>query len=194
MSEYSPEEGQYIVTALATGCALSFLVPILVATVNWFLDLGLHPGVGIAAWLLADLWTFPTAFWLLYHPVTLPLPTWLTFGHPVTFGGITPNVCNNPTLILEAKPPGGWPCFPSQLQDRISNSTGPKGWKYLVHMDARLIACLLFLVVNIGLITFLIFEIRRPRFDAREARETCRLCGQEKTDTKPSEGGDSEKQ
>jgi len=75
MSEYSPEEGQFIVTALAIGCALSFLAPILVATTNWYLNMGLHPEVGIAAWLLADLWTFPTAYWLLCHPVTLPLPT-----------------------------------------------------------------------------------------------------------------------
>jgi len=112
----------------------------------------------------------------------------------VTFGGITPNVCNNPTLTLEAKLTGGWPCFPAQLKDRIANLAGPEGWKYLVHLDARLICCLAFLVVNIGTITFLVFEIRRPRFDAKEARETCRPCGQKKPDTKPSKKGDSEKQ
>ncbi|GAB7333475.1 hypothetical protein MBLNU13_g05069t1 [Cladosporium sp. NU13] len=122
----------------------------------------------------------------------MPLPTWLTFGHPMTFGGITANVCNNPTLTLEAKPHGRWPCFPSQPKDRIANLTGPEGWKYLVQL--RLIGYLLFLVVNISLITFLIFEIRRPRFDTKEARETCRLCGQGKPDTIPAEKGDSETQ
>lgn len=33
------------------------------------------------------------AFYLALHPVTLPLPQWLTFGHPVTFGGIVLKVC-----------------------------------------------------------------------------------------------------
>jgi hypothetical protein len=194
MSQYSPEEGQFIVTALGIGCALSFLVPILVEAVNWYLDLGLHFEVAFTAWLLADLWTFPTGFYLLYHPVTLPLPTWLTFGHPVTFGGIAPNVCNNPTLTLEVKPPGGWPCFPAHLKDRAARLAGPEGWKYLIHLDAELILCLFCAVLNFGLITFLMRMIRKPRFDPKRARETCRHCGQKKVGTKSGEKSDCEKQ
>jgi hypothetical protein len=194
MSQYSPEEGQFIVTALGIGCALSFLVPILVEAVNWYLDLGLHFEVAFTAWLLADLWTFPTGFYLLYHPVTLPLPTWLTFGHPVTFGGIAPNVCHNPTLTLEVKPPGGWPCFPAHLKDRAARLAGPEGWKYLIHLDAELILCLFCAVLNFGLITFLMRMIRKPRFDPKRARETCRHCGQKKVGTKSGEKSDCEKQ
>jgi len=194
MSEYSPEEGEFIVTALAVGCALSFVVPITVETLNRYLDLGLQFEVGFIAWLLADFWTFPTGFYLLYHPVTLPLPTWLTFGHPVTFGGISPSVCNNPTLTLEAKPPGGWPCFPSHLKDRIAHLAGPEGWKYLVYLDAKLILCLSFLIINIILITYLVFMIRKPRFDPKRARETCRLCGQKKVGKKSTKKSDCEKQ
>lgn len=194
MSQYSPEEGQFIVTALGVGCALSFLVPILVEAVSWYLDLGLHFEVAFTAWLLADLWTFPTGFYLLYHPVTLPVPTWLTSGHPVTFGGIAPNVCNNPTLTLEVKPPGGWPCFPAHLKDRAAKLAGPEGWKYLIHLDAELILCLFFAVLNFGLITFLIRMIRKPRFDPKRARETCRHCGQKKVGKKSAEKSDCEKQ
>jgi hypothetical protein len=194
MSEYSPEEGGFIVTAFAVGCALSFLVPITVETFNRYLDLGLHFEAGFLAWLLADFWTFPTGFYLLYHPVTLPLPTWLTFGHPVTFGGISPNVCNNPTLTLVAKPPGGWPCFPAHLKDRIAHLAGPEGWKYLVYLDAKLILCLSFLFINIVLITWLVFTVRKPRVDPKRARETCRLCGQKKAGKASSEKSDCEKQ
>lgn len=194
MSQYSPEEGTFIVTALGIGCALSFLVPISVSIIDWYLDLGLHFEVVFTAWLLADFWTFPTAFYLLYHPITLPLPIWLTFGQPVTFGGIAPNVCKYPTLTLEVKPPGGWPCFPAHLKDRVAHLVGPEGWKYLVHLDAELILCLAFLVINLGLITFLVHVIRKPRYVPRLSRETCSLCGQRKVGKKSTEKSDCEKQ
>lgn len=196
MSGCSSNDDQFLNTALGYCFALSFLVPTLEVAINWYFDLGLHPHVGIVAWMLAIIWTFPAAFYLIYHPVTLPLPAWLTFGHPVSFGGITPNVCNNPTLTLEnmCRPPGGWPCFPSQLRDRFANLAGPDGWKYLTRLDARLQLCIFFVVLNIGVITGLVFMIRESRFDAKEARETCRLCGQKKPDTKPSKKGDNEKQ
>lgn len=194
MSEYSPEEGQFFNAALGYCFALSFVVPILEVTINWYLDLGLHPDVGILAWLLAIGWAFPAAFYLLYHPVTLPFPTWLTSGYPVTFGGVVPNVCNHPKLTLGYKPAGGWPCFPSQLKDRFDHLSGPDGWKYLTQLDARLQLCIFFFVFNVGMITALVFLIRKPRFDPKRARETCRHCGQKKVGKKSAEKSDCEKQ
>lgn len=182
----------FVTKVLMAGFAMSHFNIVIVAIIDIYFSLGMNPDLGLLAVVWGYLWSFPTAFYLLYHSVTLPLPQW-----PVIFGGILPNVCENPTLTLGIEtvdPSQDWPCFPAHLKDRIANLTGPGGWKYLVHLDARLICCLSFLVINIGLITFLIFQIRRPRFDVKEARETCRLCGQKKPDTKSSKKGDNEKQ
>lgn len=192
MSEYSVNTEQFFNRSLGYCFALSLLVHILEVTINWYLDLGLHPEVGSLAWLLAMGWTFPAAFYLLYHPVTLLLSAWPTW-HPVAFGGVTPNVCNNPTLTLGSSPAGGWPCFSSQLKDRFANLSGPDGWKYLTQLDARLQLCILFVVFNVVVITALVSLIRKPRFDP-SARETCRHCGQNRVGNKPTEESDSKKQ
>jgi len=194
MSECLSVEDQFFNNTLGYCFALSILVPILEVTISWYLDLGLRPEVGISAWLLAIGWTFPAAFYILYHPVTLPLPTWLTSGHPVTFGGIIPDVCNNPTLTLQFGEPGGWPCFPSQLKDRFANLSGPDGWKYLTRLDARMQLCIFFFVFNVGVITTMVFWIRKPRFDSKRACETCRNCGQKRVGKASGEKSDCEKQ
>ena len=196
MFEYSSYYDQFFDTVLKYCFALSFLVPILGVAINWYFHLGLNPDVALIAWVLELIWAFPVAFYLVYHPVTLPLPTWLTYGHPVTFGGIEPNVCHNPTLTLENmyRPAGGWPCFPSQLKDRFANLSGPHGWKYLTQLDARLQLCIFFVVLNIGVITGLVIKIRKPYLDdAKPARGTCRLCGQAIPDTRPPQKSDIEK-
>jgi hypothetical protein len=41
------------------------------------------------------LWGSAISMYLVYHRVTLPLPAWLTFGHPVTVRGVLPNVCDD---------------------------------------------------------------------------------------------------
>lgn len=196
MFEYSSYYDQFFDTVLKYCFALSFLVPILGAAINWYFHLGLNPDVALIAWVLELIWAFPVAFYLVYHPVTLPLPTWLTYGHPVTFGGIEPNVCNNPTLTLENmyRPAGGWPCFPAQLKDRFANLSGPHGWKYLIQLDARLQLCIFFVVLTIGVIAGLVIKIRKPYLDdAKPARGTCRLCGQAIPDTRPPQKSDIEK-
>ena len=191
MAQYSPEESRFIITALGVGIALYPLVPILVETSNWYWDLHLNP---IAAFILAVLWAHPKAFYLLFHPVTLPLPTWLTSEHPVTFGGVAPNICTSPTLMLKINTPGGWPCFPAHLKDSLVHLVGPGGWKYLVILDAELILCLIFLAFHIVLILVWIFPPPKPCLDAERAHATCELCGQEKVDVKASEKSDIEKQ
>ena len=191
---YSSPEEKFLNEALSTGLALSILVPISIGLVNWYFELGLRPRAAYLSWALSIVWMFPTALYLLYHPVTLPMPKWLEFGHPAVLGGIKPKVCENPTAALGLELVGGWPCFPAQLKDRIAKLAGPDGWKYLIRQDTRLQLCILFVVLNISVITGLVFMIRESRFDAKEARETCRLCGQKKPDTKPSKKGDNEKQ
>lgn len=160
---YSSLEEKFLNEALSTGLALSILVPISVGMINWYFKLGLRPRSAIFAWALSIVWMFPTALYLLYHPVTLPMPKWLEFGQMVVLGGIKPNVCENPTAALGSDLVGGWPCFPAQLKDRIAKLAGPEGWKYLVQLDGRLLACLIFLAVNIALLAMLFAEVRKPR-------------------------------
>jgi hypothetical protein len=141
--------------------------------------------------MFGQLWTRWVVLYLLFHPVTLPLPTWLTSGHPVTFGGITPNVCDNHTLSLGWNGGHDWPCLPSELATRFANVAGPEGWKWLLQLDAKVGYCLIFFVLNLGILTMLMFELRKLRSGiARNAKGT----GETNTDIDPSEPGDCEKQ
>jgi hypothetical protein len=193
MSIYTPQEGAFFDRMLQINVALAFLPPILSATMNWYLDLGLHPDVYMIIWILAELWAFPITFYILYHLVTLP--TWLTFGYPVAFGGVRPNICNT-TLVPGFFGSGDWPCFPSDLKTRLAEiATG--GWRYLFQLDGQLIGCFFFLALNVGFMAMLGAELRKPRFDsetAKQARETCKSCGHRKTvDTEALRHGDCEK-
>lgn len=35
----------------------------------------------------------PINLYIVYHLIMFPLPTWLTSGQPVFFGGIVSNIC-----------------------------------------------------------------------------------------------------
>lgn len=159
--------------AIIVGFALSWLAPILLAFIDFKLGLGINPDVAPLAMLRAMLWILPIAAYLIHHPATLPLPQWLTFGHPVTFGGIVPNVRENPTLTLGVDPSGDWPCFPAQMKDRIVNLVGPNGWRYLIEFDARIIACVLFLVLNLGMLAWVLATARKPFDEEKRAFEAC---------------------
>lgn len=157
------------------GIALSILAAILTETANWYFDLGLHPEVAILVMTLTALWSLPMFLYLLYHRVTLPLPTWLTCGHPVAFGGAASNVCADPSVALGLNGNGGWPCFPSELKTWLAKVAGPQGWSYLLQPDTKLILCLIFLALNIGIIVILIHLLRKPRFDAgQQDEEMCK--------------------
>lgn len=116
--------------------------------------------------------TPPLAAYLLYHPLTLPLPTCMTFGHSVTFGGIWPNVCDPSNLALHPRGDGGWPCFPRELETWLVDVAGPDGWFYLVRPNEMIQACLIFLGFYVGFFLFVFLMVCKvPRYKARKDEE-----------------------
>jgi hypothetical protein len=55
MSQQTPQQEAFLNTALEVSIALSILAPVLTATMDWYLDLGLHPEAGILAILFVAL-------------------------------------------------------------------------------------------------------------------------------------------
>lgn len=85
------------------------------------------------------LWRFPLTFLLQYHRVALP--TWLTFGYPVAFGGVLPNVCDDTIKEIAL-----WPCIYEDSKTWLVNVAGPHGWRYLVHPNSALLWCAALLI------------------------------------------------
>ena len=141
-----------------------FSVPVAIALIDYHLDLGLHPDVGVLIWIIVGFWAFPTALYLLYHRVTLPLTS-------VGFGGVKPNICHNSTLAPGVDGGHEWPCFPSELETRLANvATGPEGWKYLIP-ERKIIACLVFIALNLGLFAELVlYSASRDTTQSARAR------------------------
>jgi hypothetical protein len=101
------------------------------------------------------------------------------------------NVCTNPTLTLGVDPSHDRPCFPAHLKDRVINLAGPDGWRHLIEFDARIIGCIFFLVINIGMLAWFVATARKPHFEEVAVPES---YGQSKVDTELSELEDLEKQ
>lgn len=80
-------------TGVWIGFAFARIAYILTEVVNRLLGLGLSPQVTILVLPTTMWWSIAINFYLLYHRVTLPLPLWLTCGHPVVYGGMISNVC-----------------------------------------------------------------------------------------------------
>lgn len=161
--------------------------------------------VSVALLPLMIFWDLQINHYLVYHRVTLPLPAWLTSGHPVAYGGMKSNVCSGPEAYgTEAY--GTWPCFPAELAAWYADVTGIQGWKRFFQPPVKLWLCLLFLAINIGILPLLVsvkrghgflFEIherreeRRRRDIERAQRERCTQCC---TEIELVELVDSEKQ
>jgi hypothetical protein len=181
----------FVTKVLMAGFAMSYFNIVIVAIIDIYFGLGMNPDLGLLAVVWVYLWSFPTAFYLLYHSVTLPLPQW-----PVTFGGVLPKVCENSTLTLgmeNVDPRQDWPCFPAHLKDRIANLAGPEGWRYLIEVDGRIMICL-FLVLNIAMLAWTVAVARRPWKEGDPALGCIELASQSKVDAELSELEDLEKQ
>jgi len=83
MSHIPAQDESFIGKTMGSGLALSLLSIILAQSLNLYLDLGFRPEACLTVGLVVTIWVFPTTLWLLYHRISLP--TWLTFGHPVSF-------------------------------------------------------------------------------------------------------------
>ena len=163
MSHIPAQDESFIGKTMGSGLALSLLSIILAQSLNLYLDLGFRPEACLTVGLVVTIWVFPTTLWLLYHRISLP--TWLTFGHPVSFGGVRPNVCNStfvPGLMIDR--PCDWACFPSELQTRLARVIGgPERLKYLFQLDLKIIACFIFLAMILGMVAAVVHELRQPR-------------------------------
>lgn len=192
MFENLSQEDEFLRKAVYIGFALSHLASTSIFALGLCLDM--HTNIHIIALMFGILWTHPTTLYLLYHPMTLPLPTWLTSGHPLIIGGITPNICQHSTLELGLEGGGSWPCLPSEFKARLANMAGPEGWKWLVQLDRKAINCLIFLGLNLGILTMLMIDLRKPRpnaeRDARGTQQTCALYEKRAIGTETSEPGD----
>jgi hypothetical protein len=188
MPGMSPEESKVFAWAAGTVFFTSFLTIILSESANQYWKLGLHPSVALqfGGWIVG--WSIPTAMYLLYHRVTRPLPMWMTPGRPVSFGGVSSNICDEFNA-------NRWPCFPSQMKNWLANVSESGGWKYLFQPPIGFVGCLVFLAFNLGMLIAMVHFLRKPRFEELlRAQETCSLCGQRRTDVTSSELGDAEKQ
>jgi hypothetical protein len=193
MSDNTPEADEFFRKVSWIGYHLSCLGPISIAFIGCYLnvDISVCSRLYPTVFMLGLLWTCPPALYLLYHPVTLLLPTWLTFGHPVTFGGILPDNCDNSTLALGWDGGHDWPCLPSELGTRVANVAGPEGWKWLVYLDEKVALCLAFLALNLILLAMLMRTLRKTPFLAAHVADHAPGTGIE---TKPIETGDCKKQ
>lgn len=95
-------------------------------------------------------------------------PAWLTFGHSISFGDPTPDVCMDAVRLLS--PSGEWRCAYEDLGIWVVNVSGPNGWKYFFRPDATLIKCMAFLVWAILAPLFLAKVLRRWRTRAARRR------------------------
>jgi hypothetical protein len=127
--------------------------------------------------------------YFLYHRATLPLPEWLTFVHPVTFGGIASNVC-------EAGDRGYWPCLPNDLKNWLAGIGGLEEWKHLVLREGRVWLCLFFPALNLVLFAMVRKHRQIQRSLGTTKNDKCRNREADTTlvDATLVEPGDMEKQ
>jgi len=172
---------KFFAHGMCIGLALSFSAAGCTDLLGWYFKLDLHKHVSQHVFALALSWTVPIVTYLLYHQLTIP--TWLTFGHPVSLGGVKRNICDDSTA-------NQWPCF-----TWFSDVTGPGGWKYLFQPDAKLIFFLLLLFFNIVFLELLATSLRKSKIDDPQRRsKKCSKCGKPRADIGMAELSDTEKQ
>lgn len=137
------ESDEFLNLAVWVAGALDLLIGACIAFIGSHLRLKPDPRVIMFPTMFGMMSVLPVSTYLLYQPLTLPLPTCLTFGHPVNFGGIWPNVCDPSNLALHPRGDGGWPCFPRELRTWLANVAGPDGWHYLVRPTEMMLAYLI---------------------------------------------------
>jgi hypothetical protein len=151
--------------------------------IDYYLDLGYGDGALLIPLFWTTLWGLATNRYLLYHRVTLPLPTWLAFGHPVTFGGVLPNVCDQSAWTA-------WPCLPrdwhkfmnTPLLHVLDKENWPK-W--------NVVTILFFVACNLSLFTRVFYTVRNAC--RRNALKNDGKCEHLEAGAKLLELGDMEK-
>jgi hypothetical protein len=159
---------------LSTGAKIDFFLGIFFSVcgtmIDWYFELGVGENALIIPYIWTVLWGLPLNMYFVYHRVTLP--TWLTFGHPVTFGGILPNVDDESATTKR-------PCLPRDWH-KFMNGNWPEN-----HV-------VFYLALNLGLFTWIFCTLRNAR--RRNALKNDEKCEHLEAGAKSSELGDLEKQ
>ena len=170
-----------LILGMGVGLALAYLAIGCIVVLNGYFKLRLHYKSSMHICNLALLWIAPIVTYLLYHQFTIP--TWLTFGYPVSFGGGKRNICDGSTADL-------WPCsiwFPDDV--------GPGGWKYLLKPDLKVVILQLYTISNACFLRWLLISLRETRGDETQARGGgCSKCEQRRADIEIPELGNTKKQ
>lgn len=171
MSENLTGFDDTLFAGLWIGTALIFLLVICKEAISWYFDLGLPFETSVPLVPMAWVGNIAVNLYFRYHRISLP--TWLTFGYVVEFGGAMSNVCADTDMPLDSEDDGGWPCFPSKLNSWLAGVAGPGGWKYLLQPPTALVLCLLFLAFNVGMLAIFVAVLRDPEclYESRRCRE-----------------------
>ena len=84
----------------------------------------------------------------------------MTFGYQVAFGGLLLDVCDNVARGLYPFDDGGWPCFLPGLETWFTKVCGPRGWRYLLQADSKVLLCLFFFTTQVLVCTYVVSVLR----------------------------------
>lgn len=149
------------------------------------LKLGWDPVILHLGYIFCLLWYLPTTLYLVYHRLTLPLPTWLTLGYPIAFGGIRPAICTESNN-------GNWECLRYDLEAWLASFSELENSDQFLKPELSILMFLFFVAANLVWLK-LVFDALRydPQRDATRKDEKRRS---QEADARILELSDNEKQ
>lgn len=153
--------------------------------ISCYLNLGWDPVIPHLGSIFGLIWYLPTTLYLVYHRLTLPLPTWLTLGYPIAFGGIRPAICTESNN-------GNWECLRHDLEAWLAIFSELENWDQFLKSELSILMFLFFVAANLVWLK-LVFDALRydPQHDATRKDEKRRS---QEADARILELSDNEKQ
>ena len=150
-----------------------------------YLKLGWDPIIPHLGSIFCLFWYLATTLYLVYHRLTLPLPTWLTLGYPIAFGGIRPAICTESNN-------GNWECLPHDLEAWLASFSELKNWDRYLKPELSILMFLFFVAANLVWLKFVFDALSHdPQRDAARKDEKRRS---QEADARILELSDNEKQ
>jgi hypothetical protein len=170
-----------LILGMGVGLTLAFLSIGCIMFLKWYFKLRLQYKSSMHIFNLALLWIAPVVTYLLYHQFTIT--TWLTFGYPVSLGGVQRDFCDESTADQ-------WPC-----SFWVSDDIGLGGWKYLPMPDLKVVILQLYTISSAYFLRWLLISLRETRGDETQPRGGgCSKCEQRRADIEIPEPGHTKKQ
>lgn len=127
-----------------------------------------HAMVLFTPFFFMVVWAGPIQLFSRYTRVALP--AWLTFGHPVAFGGVMPNVCDNISWAIYPQT-GGWPCVSSCWKKWLADMVGSDEWHYPCNPGPEPTLFLLGMAFASGYLAYIIWLLCTARKRAPKCKE-----------------------